>query len=118
MIDDVRFAEPITLKFQSSERKVASSWEAIDCMCQQWPDRARGRSWRGAYRTCRDALDGWRTACDARKAFVRAARKAGELATSLPRFGDFVRCLAADRFAPQWTVIMPFTARHSEGWIR
>ncbi|MES0101329.1 DUF982 domain-containing protein [Mesorhizobium sp. M0019] len=46
-MDDVRFAEPITLKFQSSERKVASSWEAIECMRQQWPDRARGRSWRG-----------------------------------------------------------------------
>ncbi|TIX43904.1 MAG: DUF982 domain-containing protein, partial [Mesorhizobium sp.] len=44
------------------------------------PDRARGRSWRAAYRTCRDALDGWRTARDARKAFVRAARKAGLLA--------------------------------------
>ncbi|MER8523445.1 DUF982 domain-containing protein [Mesorhizobium sp. M0644] len=60
-MDDVRFAEPITLKFQSSERKVASSWEAIECMRQQWPDRARSRSWRAAYRTCRDALDGWRT---------------------------------------------------------
>lgn len=79
-MDDVRFAEPITLKFQSSERKVASSWEAIECMRQQWPDRARGRSWRAAYRTCRDALDGWRTARDARKAFVRAARNAGLLA--------------------------------------
>lgn len=79
-MDDVRFAEPITLKFQSSERKVASSWEAIECMRQQWPDRARGRSWRAAYRACRDALDGWRTARDARKAFVRAARNAGLLA--------------------------------------
>ncbi|MER9069989.1 DUF982 domain-containing protein [Mesorhizobium sp. M0902] len=81
-MDDVRFAEPITLKFQSSERKVASSWEAIECMRQQWPDRARGRSWRAAYRTCRDALHGWRTARDARKAFVRAARKAGLLASA------------------------------------
>nr|WP_240992759.1 DUF982 domain-containing protein [Mesorhizobium ciceri] len=61
-MNDVPFSEPITLKLQSvGERKVASSWEAIECM-QQWPVRARGRSWRAAYRACRDALDGWRTA--------------------------------------------------------
>ncbi|MCV3209370.1 DUF982 domain-containing protein [Mesorhizobium sp. YC-39] len=80
-MNDVPFPEPITLKFQSTgERKVASSWEAIECMRQQWPQWARGRSWRTAYRTCRDALDGWRTGRDARKAFTRAARKAGLLA--------------------------------------
>ncbi|TIM65842.1 MAG: DUF982 domain-containing protein, partial [Mesorhizobium sp.] len=56
-MNDVPFSEPITLKLQSvGERKVASSWEAIECM-QQWPDRARGRNWRAAYRACRDALD-------------------------------------------------------------
>ena len=52
-MNDVPFSEPITLKFQSvGERKVASTWEAIECMHQQWPDRARGRSWRAAYRAC------------------------------------------------------------------
>ena len=77
-MNDVPFPEPITLKFQSiGERKVASSWEAIECKHQQWPDRARGRSWRAAYRACRDALDGWRTAREARTAFVKAARTAG-----------------------------------------
>ncbi|TGQ30830.1 MULTISPECIES: DUF982 domain-containing protein [unclassified Mesorhizobium] len=81
-MNDVPFPDPITLKFQSiGERKVASSWEAIECMHQQWPDRARGRSWRAAYRACRDALDGWRTAREARKAFVKAARTAGLLVT-------------------------------------
>lgn len=65
-MNDVPFSEPITLKLQSvGQRKVASSWEAIECM-QQWPDRARGRNWRAAYRACRDALDGWRTAREAR----------------------------------------------------
>jgi Protein of unknown function (DUF982) len=81
VLNDVPFSEPITLKLQSvGERKVASSWEAIECM-QQWPDRARGRSWRAAYRACRDALDGWRTAGEARTAFVKAARTAGLLVT-------------------------------------
>ena len=85
-MDDVPFPEPITLRFHSTgERKVASSWEAIECMRQQWPERARGRSWRAAYRACRDALDGWRTARDARKAFVRAARKAGLLVAGRER---------------------------------
>ncbi|PAQ09085.1 DUF982 domain-containing protein [Mesorhizobium temperatum] len=80
-MNDVPFSEPITLKLQSvGERKVASSWEAIECM-QQWPDRARGRNWRAAYRACRDALDGWRTAREARTAFVKAARTAGLLVT-------------------------------------
>jgi hypothetical protein len=79
VMNDVPFSEPITLRLQSAgERKVASSWEAIECM-QQWPDRARGRSWRAAYRACRDALDGWRTAREARSAFVKAARTAGLL---------------------------------------
>ncbi|WP_287203927.1 DUF982 domain-containing protein [Mesorhizobium sp.] len=64
-MNDVPFSEPITLKLQSvGQRKVASSWEAIECM-QQWPDRAPGRNWRAAYRACRDALDGWRTAREA-----------------------------------------------------
>ncbi|TIM80948.1 MAG: DUF982 domain-containing protein [Mesorhizobium sp.] len=66
-MNDVPFSEPITLKLQSvGERKVASSWEAIECM-KQWPDRARGRNWRAAYRACRDALDGWRTAREAHR---------------------------------------------------
>ncbi|MER9326680.1 DUF982 domain-containing protein [Mesorhizobium sp. M0488] len=82
-MNDVPFTQPITLSFQSSrERKVASSWEAIECMRFEWPTRARGRSWRAAYRTCRDALDGWRTAREARKAFLHAARTAGLLAAA------------------------------------
>ncbi|MBN9077967.1 MAG: DUF982 domain-containing protein [Rhizobiales bacterium] len=38
---------------------------------------ARGRSWRAACRACGDALEGWRGARDARRAFVKAAERAG-----------------------------------------
>ncbi|NGN45113.1 DUF982 domain-containing protein [Mesorhizobium sp. CGMCC 1.15528] len=76
-MNDVQFPEPVTLKFHTALRNVASSFEALECLDQQWPDWARGRSWRAAARACRDALDGWRSAHDAHKAFLRAARRAG-----------------------------------------
>jgi hypothetical protein len=76
-MNDVRFPEPVTLKFLTASRNVASSFEALECLDQQWPDWARGRSWRAAERACRDALDGWRSARDAHKAFLKAARRAG-----------------------------------------
>ena len=82
-MNDVRFPEPVILKFVTASRKVASSFEALECLLdKQWPERARGRSWRGAERACRDALDGWRTARDAHKAFLKAARQAGGLGPS------------------------------------
>ena len=76
-MNDVRFPEPVTLKFPTASRNVASSFEALESLDQQWPEWARGRSWRAAARACRDALDGWRSARDARKAFLKAARQAG-----------------------------------------
>jgi len=77
-MNDVRFPEPVTLEFPwIGPRKVASSFEALECLDQHWPEGARGRRWRAADRACRDALDGWRNARDARKAFLRAARRAG-----------------------------------------
>lgn len=80
-MNDIRFPEPVTLKLgPAGARKVASVWEAIECMHQQWPEPARGRAWRSACRACRDALDGWRSPRDARKAFLRAAHRAGALA--------------------------------------
>jgi hypothetical protein len=77
VMNDVRFPEPVTLEFSAASRNVASSLEALECLDQQWPERARGRKWRGAVRACRDALDGWRSARDAHKAFLEAARRAG-----------------------------------------
>lgn len=76
-MNDVRFPEPVTLKFLTASRNVASTFEALECLDQQWPQWARGRSWRAAERTCRDALDGWRSARDAHKVFLKAARRAG-----------------------------------------
>lgn len=77
-MNDVRFPEPVTLKFLTASRKVASSYEALECLTDhRWPEWARGRNWRAAERVCRDALDGWRTARDAHMAFLRAARRAG-----------------------------------------
>ncbi|RUW69972.1 DUF982 domain-containing protein, partial [Mesorhizobium sp. M4B.F.Ca.ET.049.02.1.2] len=67
-MNDVRFPEPVTLEFSPASRKVASSFEALECLDQQWPHWARGGSWRAAARACRDALDGWRSARDAHKA--------------------------------------------------
>jgi hypothetical protein len=66
-MNDVRFPEPVTLKFLTASRNVASSFEARECLDQQWPEWARGRSWRAAGRACRDA----------HKAFLKAARRAG-----------------------------------------
>lgn len=76
-MNDVRFPEPVSLKFLTASRNVGSSFEALECLDQQWPEWARGRSWRAAQRACRDALDGWRNGRDAYKAFLRAARSAG-----------------------------------------
>lgn len=76
-MNDVRFPEPVTLKFLTASRNVASSFEALECLNQQWPESARGRRWRAAGRACRDALDGWRSARDAHKTFLKAARRAG-----------------------------------------
>ncbi len=83
-MNDVMFPEPVTLRFAAASRNVASSFEALECLDQQWPDWARGRSWRAAGRACRDALDGWRSARDAHKAFLKAARRAG-LVCSAPK---------------------------------
>lgn len=45
-MNDVRFPEPVTLKFLTASRNVASSFEARECLDQQWPEWARGRSCR------------------------------------------------------------------------
>lgn len=76
-MNDVRFPGPVTLEFSTGSRNVTSSFEALECLDQQWPEWARERSWRAALRACRDALDGWRSARDAHKAFLKAARRAG-----------------------------------------
>ncbi|MBZ9699915.1 MULTISPECIES: DUF982 domain-containing protein [unclassified Mesorhizobium] len=76
-MNDIRFPQPITLELSDAPRKVASSFEALECLDQQWPKWARGPSWRAAGRACRDALDGWRSGRAAYKAFLKAAKRAG-----------------------------------------
>jgi hypothetical protein len=79
-MNDIQFSEPVVLMFGATgKRSVASIYEAIECMGQQWPEWARGRSWRAAVRVCRDALDGWRSEPEARKSFLKAASRAGLL---------------------------------------
>ncbi|WP_354317147.1 DUF982 domain-containing protein [Sinorhizobium fredii] len=78
-MSDIHFPVPVRLRLTSAEeRVVASSWEALECL-SQWPGGARGRAYRAACRVCRDALDGWRRPQEARRAFVKAARRAGLL---------------------------------------
>lgn len=38
-MNDVRFADPVILQLpRSLPRKVASSFEALECLDQQWPE--------------------------------------------------------------------------------
>lgn len=76
----VTFSEPVILHLPgTADRKVATSFEAIECLQNEWPQWARGRSWRSAQAACRDALDGWCSANAARRSFVKAADRAGLL---------------------------------------
>lgn len=77
-MNDVAFSEPVILYFNDGRRrKVATSFEALECLDSEWPEGARGRSWRSAVKTCRDALDGWRSHNEARRRFLKAASRAG-----------------------------------------
>lgn len=79
-MNDVAFSEPVILLLSViGTRKVATSFEAIECLENEWPHWARGRSWRSAQSACRDALDGWCGAKAARRSFVKAADRAGLL---------------------------------------
>jgi hypothetical protein len=79
-MNDVAFSEPVILHLPGiGDRKVATSFEAIECLQNQWPQWARGRSRRSAQSACRDALHGWCGAKAARRSFVKAADRAGLL---------------------------------------
>lgn len=76
-MSDIAFSEPVILQLPGvGQRKVATSFEAIECLGREWPDWARGRSWRKALNACNDALDGWRDTKAARRRFVKAATRA------------------------------------------
>src|SRR4051794_4787139 len=80
VMNDVAFSEPVILHFPGrGDRKVATSFEAIECLQNEWPQWARGRTWRSAQSACRDALDGWCGAKAAQRSLVKAANRAGLL---------------------------------------
>ncbi|RFB76706.1 DUF982 domain-containing protein [Methylovirgula sp. 4M-Z18] len=95
-MNNICFSDPVRLTLKSGrECVVANVWEAIECLSEKWPESARGRTYRAAYHVCRDALDGWRDSREARKAFVKAGRRAGLLVPqsnrSRPRQAGFPR---------------------------
>ncbi|WP_234818839.1 DUF982 domain-containing protein [Sinorhizobium fredii] len=58
-MSDIQFPVPVRLRLNiTGERVVAIFWEALECLRDQWPVGARGRTYRAAYRVCRDVLDG------------------------------------------------------------
>jgi hypothetical protein len=70
-MNEVAFSEPIILQVRGmGDRRVATSFEAIECLQDEWPQWARGRSRRSAQSACREALDGWCDAKAARRTFV------------------------------------------------
>jgi hypothetical protein len=80
VMSDTTFSNPVQLKFRNTgSRMVANPWEAIEVLHGHWPQWARGRTYRSAYRACRDAIDGIRKPPEARRAFMTAARRAGLL---------------------------------------
>ena len=38
VMNNVWFPEPVTLKFSTTSRNVATSFEALECLDQQWPE--------------------------------------------------------------------------------
>jgi hypothetical protein len=78
-MDDKRFFSPLELRIAGTHtRRVATVWEAIECLQSQWPITTPP-AYRAAMRACRDALDGLRPVSEARRAFRAAAREAGLL---------------------------------------
>lgn len=103
-MNDVRFPEPVALRFLTASRNVASSFEALECLDQQWPGWARGRSWRAAVRACRDALDGWRSPRDAHKAFLKAVRRAELISAHARSANECAVTAPVDSLRPELTL--------------
>lgn len=98
-MNDVAFSAPVILHLPGTgDRKVTTSFEAIECLQNEWPQLARGRSWRSAQSACDDALDGWRGAWAARRSFVEAADRRAPAAVE--RVGLAPAGLRRGRMAP------------------
>lgn len=78
-MNDKRFSRPVAIRMEpSGARLVASAWEALECLSGPWPV-VTSHAYRYAFQSCRDALDGLRSAQAAQHAFADAAREAGLL---------------------------------------
>lgn len=70
------FDTPVELRYGAEPVTIASVEEAVERLADvDWPER--GPRHRDAYDTCLKALDGHRTAANARAAFVEAVQEAG-----------------------------------------
>lgn len=86
-MNDIPFSDPLILQLQATgQRRVASCLAAMQCLEDEWPNWAKGRSWRRAKLACSDALEGRLDAKKARQRLLKAARRAGILA--MPRRND------------------------------
>lgn len=86
-MNDVPFSAPLILQLKATgPRRVSTCLEAMKCLENEWPNWARGRNWRRAMLACREALNGRLDAKKARQRLLKAAQRAGILAT--PRRND------------------------------
>lgn len=72
----IKWSNPIEIGFaQDSFQTVTGPSEALNCMANLWPDR-RGPFYVAARSVCRAAIDGRRSAEEAREIFISAMREA------------------------------------------
>lgn len=86
MMDSKPFEKPVTLELGrvGVYKRIFSAREAAECLMTVWPLN-RGPRHRDAVDTCLKVLDGHRSASDARRALVEAARESDVLVTDRPR---------------------------------
>ncbi len=72
----IKWSNPIQVGFnQGDARTVSGPSEALHCLADLWPDR-RGPLYVAARSVCRAAIDGRKSAEEARELFISAAREA------------------------------------------
>jgi hypothetical protein len=72
----IKWSHPIEVGFSKGDAKTISGpSEALHCLADLWPDR-RGPHYVAARSVCRAAIDGRRSAEEARALFISAAEEA------------------------------------------
>ncbi len=72
----IKWNHPIQVGFaQGSAKTVDGPSDALHCMADLWPDR-RGPQYVAARSVCRAAIDGRKSAEEAREMFISAAQEA------------------------------------------